>query len=148
MLSNLENYFEINTIYLWINFGVLPFWLMLIFIPNNPITKILINSIVLPLILSCTYIYIVYQLFLHENSFVDNLYVIFSNELFLLAFWLHFLSINLFVGSWLSRDAIKYGMPIFLSGIFLILLYFTGPVAVALYWVIRIFYAKRMTYYD
>ena len=116
MLSQFEIYLTFENIYIWSSFGVLPFWLMLILIPNSKITQILINSIILPLILGSVYCYLLYHAFLSDEPFLDlfkiylsldNLYTIFSIESYLLIFWLHFLSINLFTGSWIARDAFK-----------------------------------------
>ena len=158
MLNLLQNYLVPDSVYMWTNLGVLPFWLMLLFIPNLKITRILINSIILPSILAATYFYIIYQGILYGDTSVieafdlynglDNLYVVFSNEIILLTFWLHFLSINLFLGSWVSRDALKYSVPKFLSGISLISIYFTGPFGLVLYWFIRIFYSKKISLHD
>jgi len=61
---------------------------------------------------------------------------------------LHFLVLNLFLGSWVSRDGIKYGMPRGLTSIPLILIYFTGPLGLVLYWMIRIFYAKKLGFHE
>ena len=157
MLMQFEEYLTFENIYLWCNFGVLPFWLMLIFIPNSRITQIFINSIVLPLILSSIYIYLIYQmLILDEPLFdvfklylsLDDLYTIFSIEGFLLIFWLHFLALNLFLGSWVSRDVVKYNISKSLAVVPLILIYFTGPVGLVLYWLIRIFFAKKLGLHD
>ena len=108
MLNELQNYLTFEGIYLWVNFGILPFWLMIIFIPNLKITQFLVNSIIIPLILTSIYCYIVYQGFLLGDNFflenfnlylgLDNLYTIFSNEIFLLTFWLHFVALNIFFG--------------------------------------------------
>ena len=157
MLIQFENYLTLENIYLWTNFGVLPFWLMLIIIPNSRITKIFINSIVLPLILATAYVYVIYQTILLDEPMsdifklylnLDNLYTLFATESFLLVFWIHFLSLNLFLGSWISRDGIKYNMPRSLVVIPLILIYFTGPVGLVLYWLFRVFYAKRLGFHD
>ena len=157
MLSQFEIYLTFENIYIWSSFGVLPFWLMLILIPNSKITQILINSIILPLILGSVYCYLLYHAFLSDEPFLDlfkiylsldNLYTIFSIESYLLIFWLHFLSINLFTGSWIARDAFKYNMPRKLVFIPLILVYLTGPVGLVLYWMIRIFFAKRLGFHD
>ena len=105
MLIQFQEYLTFENIYLWINFGILPFWFMLIFIPNSKISQILINSVILPLILACTYCYAIYQtILLDEPIFevfklylsLDNLYTIFATESFLLIFWLHFLALNIF----------------------------------------------------
>ena len=79
---------------------------------------------------------------------LDNLYTVLANENFLLIFWLHFVALNLFLGSWMSRDGIKYNMSRKLMFVPLVLVYFTGPLGLVLYWVIRIFYAKRLSFHD
>ena len=157
MLINLQNYFGPETIYLWLSFGVLPFWLTLIFFPNSRISLIFISSIFLPIIFSLIYSYIIYLLIINGESFfeifdlylgIENLHSLFSNDIFLLIFWIHFLGINLFLGSWVSRDALRYSIPKFLSGISLISIYFTGPLGLVLYWFIRIFYSKKISLHD
>ena len=119
MLIEFQDYLTFENIYLWTNFGVLPFWLMLIFIPSSKFTQFFVNSIILPLLLSTMYVYIIYQaLLLDENMFdffkiflsMDDVYTAFATESFLLAFWVHFIALNLFLGSWISRDAVKYSM--------------------------------------
>ena len=79
---------------------------------------------------------------------LDGLYSMFSNEAFLLIFWLHFLSISLFTGAWIARDSQKHLMPKFFVIISLILTYFTGPVGLVIYWLIRIFFAKKIGFND
>ena len=59
--------------------------------------------------------------------------LLFSDEAFLLVFWLHFLSISLFAGAWIVRDSNKYAIWRFLVFISLILTYFTGPVGLIFY---------------
>ena len=157
MLSQFQHYLTFENIYLYTNLGIIPFWLMIILIPNSRISQIFVNSIIIPLILSTAYFYVIYQaILLDEPMFdifklylsLDNLYTIFAMESFLLVFWLHFLALNLFLGSWVSRDALKYNMSRSLIFIPLILIYFTGPGGLVLYWVIRIFYAKRLGFHD
>ena len=157
MLISLQNYFGPETIYLWLSFGVLPFWLTLIFFPNSRISLVFISSIFLPIIFSLIYGYMIYQLIINsENIFdifdlylgIENLYLLFSNDVFLLIFWIHFLGINLFLGSWVSMDALRYNVPKFLSAISLISIYFTGPFGLVLYWFFRIFYSKKISLHD
>jgi len=157
MLIQYQEYLTFENIYLWTNFGVLPFWLMLIFIPNARITKIFINSIILPLIISSTYIFIIYTMILSDESMsdffklylsLDNLYTLFATEGFLLVFWLHFVIINLFIGTWISKDGIKYGISKKIVFFPLVLIFFTGPLGLVLYWFIRVFFAKKLGFYD
>ena len=156
MINNLVTYLTSENIYLLANWGVIPFWLMLLTMPNQPITKILVNSVIVPLILASAYVYLAYQLYLDGEVFdvfqlyfgLDNLYSIYSNEIFLLIFWLHFLSISLFIGSWISRDAQKYMVPKILTMLSLILTYFSGPVGLVFYWIVRIFFARKISFYE
>jgi len=99
----------------------------------------------------------IYQLIINsENIFdifdlysgIENLYLLFSNDVFLLIFWIHFLGINLFLGSWVSMDALRYNVPKFLSAISLVSIYFTGPFGLVLYWFFRIFYSKKISLHD
>ena len=157
MLTQFEEYLTFENIYIYSSFGILPFWLLLIAIPNSKITQFFVNSIILPLILSATYVYVIYQSILLEESFVDifklylsidNLYTIFSTEAFLLIFWIHFIALNLFLGSWVSSDAIKYNISKKVVFIPLILIYLSGPVGLTFYWLFRIFYSKKIGLLD
>ena len=158
MLNEFLNLLTFETIYIWVNLGILPFWLMMITIPNSRITKILLNSIFIPLILASLYCYIIYQgISSGENYFVeiyklyfgiDNLYSIFSNESFLLIFWLHFLLLSIFLGTWVWRDSIKYNISRSLAFISILLVYFFSPVGIVFYWFVRIFYAKKIGLHD
>ena len=107
MIIQFQEYLTFENIFLYSNYGVLPFWLMIILIPSSKITKILVNSVIIPLILAITYIYVIYKTILLDESLLqvfqlylnlDNLYTLFSIESFLLVFWLHFLALNLLFG--------------------------------------------------
>ena len=156
MINNLIEFLTYENIYLLANWGVLPFWLLLIFLPNEFITKFFVQSIIAPLLLGIAYGFVAYKIFLDGyilGSFelyygLDALYSMFSNEAFLLIFWLHFLAISLFVGSWIARDSQKYLVPKFFVAISLLITYFTGPVGLLVYWFIRIFFSKKISFND
>ena len=157
MLIQFQEYLTFENIYMWTNFGILPFWIMLLVNPNSKVTQFFVNSIILPLFLSAAYIYVVYQIILLDEPIsdiirfylsLDSLYTVFSSESFLLIFWLHFVALNLFLGSWISRDGIKYNMKRSLIFVPLILVYFAGPLGLVLYWIIRVFYAKKLGLHD
>ena len=153
MINNFEEYLTLENIFLFANWGVIPFWILLIFSPTNIITRFLVHSIVAPLLLGIAYIFITYKIYLNGNFLdgfglylgIENLYAIFSDENFLLIFWLHFLSISLFVGSWIARDSVRYLIPQSLTAFSLIVTYFTGPLGIIIYWIIRIFFAKKIS---
>ena len=156
MLNNLLAYVTSENIYLAANWGVLPFWMLLIFAPNNGITTFLTQSIIAPLLLAIGYSFLSYNLYLEKNIFdgfelysgLDGLYSMFANEILLLVFWLHFLAISLFAGAWIIRDARKYLIPKIITIPSLILTYFSGPVGLVIYWFLRIFFAKKISFDD
>ena len=156
MFNNLLTYVTVENIYLAANWGVIPFWLLLIFVPNHWFTNFFTQSIIAPLLLAIGYIYLTFNLYLEENIFdgfelysgLDGLYSMFANEILLLVFWLHFLSISLFAGAWIVRDARKFLIPKIITIPSLVLTYFSGPVGLVVYWFIRIFFAKKISFND
>lgn len=156
MINNLLDILSYENIYLIANWGVIPFWLLLIILPNHGLTNFFVHSIVVPLLLASAYGFVAYNIFLDGNildSFqlyggLDGLYSMFSEETFLLIFWLHFLALSLFLGSWILRDSQKYMVSKFLVIISLILTYFTGPLGLIIYWFIRIFFSKKISFND
>ena len=144
-------------IYLWLNLGILPFWFMLIVFPQSQISRIFITSIFPIFILSLTYIYLLYVAYLDGYGFLQNfkLYLgfgeilsLFENQSFLILFWVHFLAINLFCGGWIVKDSQMFRMNKFLVSLPLIVTYLIGPIGIFIYWVIRLFYAKRISLYE
>ena len=156
MTDNLLSFLTYEKIYYIANIGVIPCWLLLIFLPNHIITKLFVKSVIIPALLSTAYILVTYQIYITENIFevfglylgLNELYALFSNEAFLLIFWLHFLSISLFVGNWIVSDSRIFLVSRFFVIISLIITYFTGPVGLVFYWLIRVLYAKKINYYD
>ena len=157
MIEQISNFFNTEMIYLWLNIGVLPFWLVLILFPQSNICKYLVTSIFPYLILSIVYIYLVFENYENGYNFLGNfnLYLglddlnnLFNDNAFLITFWIHFLAINLFCGSWIVRDSSKLSMPKILIFFPLLITYFIGPVGLLFYWIFRIFFAKRLSLYD
>ena len=154
MLENIEILLTVENIYLIINLGIIPFWLMLVFFPNLSVTNFLVNSVIVPLLLSAAYAYLAYQIFLDGNILsgfnlyygIEDLYAVFSDELFLLIFWIHFLTLSLFVGAWISRDSLRYSISKPITMISLVITYFSGPVGLLFYWLFRIFFAKKINF--
>ena len=157
MIDQIYTYFTIEMIFLWLNLGVLPFWLVLIIFPQSQICKVFITSIFPISIISLVYSYLLYSLFNDGYDFLGNfeLYLglssilnLFSDRSFLILFWCHFLAINLFCGGWIVKDSQKFGINKILITLPLILTYFIGPIGITIYWFIRIFYSKRINLYD
>ena len=157
MIEQIAIFFSIEMIYLWLNIGILPFWLILIFFPQSKICGLLVTSIFPILVLGSVYCYLIYYYFNSSYEFLENfnLYLglyslasLFENEAFLILFWTHFLSINFFCGAWIVRDSQKFFMSKYLNIFPLIITYFVGPLGIFVYWVIRIFFAKKISLFD
>ena len=157
MIEQIYTYFTIEILYFWVNLGVLPFWLILIFFPSSNINKFFVTSILPILLLSGAYIFALYKSYLNSYDFISNfeLYLsmsnlsnLFSNNLFIILFWIHFVSINLFVGGWMVRDSQKLYINKILVAFPLIITYLIGPLGVFIYWLMRIFYAKSINLYE
>ena len=157
MYEQISAFFSIEMIYLWLSFGVLPFWFILIFFPQSKVCGLFVTSIFPFLILGSVYIYLLYYFFNTAYDFSENftLYLgiydlanLFENEGFLILFWTHFLAINLFCGAWIVRDSQKYLMSKYFNFIPLIITYFIGPLGIIIYWIIRIFFAKKISLFD
>ena len=157
MIEQIYNYFTIEMLYFWVNFGILPFWLILIFFPNSNLSKYFVTSIFPILLLSGAYIFVLYKSYLSSYNFIGNfnLYLgleqlseLFSETGFLIMFWCHFLAINLFCGAWIVSDSLKFSMSKFLVFFPLLITYFIGPIGLFIYWLIRIFFAKKLSLYD
>ena len=157
MIEQIYAYFTIEILYLWVNLGVLPFWLILIFFPSSNLSKFFVTSILPIFLLSGSYVFVLYKSFLNSYDFLSNfeLYLgisnlsnLFSNNLFLMLFWIHFVSINLFIGGWIVKDSQKLYINKILTIFPLIVTYLIGPLGILIYWLIRIFYAKSINLYD
>ena len=157
MIEQIYSFFRLDMLYLWVNIGVLPFWFLIIFFPQSQLCRYFATSILPILLLSCAYIFALYKSYLNTYDFISNfeLYLsisnlsnLFSNNLFLILFWIHFVSINLFIGGWMVRDSQKLLINKILVSFPLIITYLIGPLGVLIYWLIRIFYAKSINLYE
>ena len=157
MIEQIYNYFTVEILYYWVNLGVLPFWLILIFFPQSNLCRYFVTSIFPIFVLSGAYIFILYKSYLNSYNFnsnfnlyfsINNISELFSDQNFLMMFWIHFISINLFTGGWIVKDSQKFAISKMLLFIPLIITYLIGPLGLFMYWLIRIFHAKSIKLYD
>jgi hypothetical protein len=157
MIEQIYNYFTIEILYFWVNLGVLPFWLILIFFSQSQICRYLVTSIFPIFVLSGAYVFMLYKSYLGSYDFdgnfnlylgIDNISDLFSDNTFLMMFWIHFISINLFTGGWIVRDSQKLAINKIAIIVPLLITYLIGPLGIFIYWLIRIFHAKSISLYD
>ena len=157
MIEQIYTFFTIEMLYMWINIGVMPFWFILIFFPQSHICRFFVTSIFPFFLLSGAYIFVLYKSFLIGYNFDGNfnLYLglnelsrLFEDNLYVMMFWTHFVAINLFLGGWAVKDAQKFSISKVLLAIPLIIIYLIGPIGLLIYWLMRIFYAKRINLFE
>tara|TARA_Y100000992_G_scaffold295475_1_gene256447 strand:- start:354 stop:827 length:474 start_codon:yes stop_codon:yes gene_type:complete len=157
MIEQISAFFSTEMIYLWLNLGVIPFWIILIFFPQSKICNYIVVSIFPFFLLSLVYSYLLYLFYMtgynYNQNFslylgLDNLRSLFSENAFLLLFWIHFLGVNLFCGCWIVKDSQKFNISKYVNFIPLFITYFIGPIGLFLYWLIRVVYAKKINLID
>ena len=157
MIDQIYTFFSIEMIYLWLNFGVLPFWFMLLFFPQTKICRIFVTSVFPILVLTAINLYLIFEISKNGFNFfggfnlylgIDELLNLFSDENYIILFWIHFLAINLFCGSWIAKDYQRINMPKSLAFFPIVLTYFVGPVGLVVYWFVRIFFSKKIDLYE
>ena len=157
MIEQISAFFSTEMIYLWLNLGVIPFWVILIFFPQSKICNYIVVSIFPFFLLSLVYSYLLYLFYMtgynYNQNFslylgLDDLRSLFSENAFLLLFWIHFLGVNLFCGCWIVKDSQKFNISKYVNFIPLFITYFIGPIWLFLYWLIRVVNAKKFNLID
>lgn len=113
------------------NLFVLPFWALIILLPNWNLTKKVMESYLPFVILALLYIYFFVGAVTPESAQalsspqLSDLAKAFSDEAVMATGWTHFLAIDLFVGRWIYWEGQRTGVWTLHS---LILCLFAGPV--------------------
>ena len=114
-------------------------WLLLVFVPRQPIAKI-IAGIIAPLILSAGYLALIALHFQGaEGGFgsLADVRTLFAKDELLLAGWIHYLAFDLFIGAWEVRDAQRNGLPHLVVIPCLLMTFMLGPIGLLFYFAIR-----------
>ncbi len=133
------------------NAAVLPFWLLLVFVPHASVTNTLVHSGLIPVlygVLYTTYIGITMVNGGPEGGGMGSLgalQIALSAPDALVAAWVHYLVFDLFVGAWMTRDAKRHGIMHVAIVIPLILTLMAGPLGLLLYIALRAGWKQRFT---
>lgn len=131
----LERLFLVSTL------AVLPLWLLLICAPRAHWTKRGVQSAAPFLLLALLYAWS--QALDGEPAAgadfrsLEGVRILFSSEAAMLAIWLHFLAVDLFVGAWMVRDAAAQEIRHLWIVPPLIITFALAPIGLALYLVLR-----------
>ncbi|MCW7502756.1 ABA4-like family protein [Leptospira paudalimensis] len=121
-------------------------WFVLIITPNQnkviPYLRVMISG----LFLGGLYIFALSLGFgKAEGNFssLESVRSLFTNDEFLLAGWVHYLSFDLFIGTWEAEDGKSIGIHrLYLVPIHFLTFYY-GPVGLVLYLIVKVIKTKR-----
>ncbi len=133
------------------NLFVLPFWLLIIVLPNWGITRKIMGSFLPFVPLAGLYLYLFVggvdpetaESFSNPNLQLADLASLFANPKIMAAGWVHFLVMDLFVGRWIYWEGQRTGVWTIHS---LILCLFAGPLGLLSHlstnWISQKFFRK------
>ena len=140
---NLSVLFDISNVF------VLPFWALMILLPNWSWTRKVMGSVLPFVALSVLYIYLFINSLDPEsaqafaNPQLSDLAGLFANERVMITGWVHFLVMDLFVGRWIYWEGQRTGVWTIHSLVFCL---FAGPIGLLSHiltqWITNIFQKK------
>lgn len=122
-------------------------WIILIIAPRWIVTRKVILSGTIPLLLSAAYLILIVLFFGKSEGGFDslaNVMKLFTNEWATLAGWIHYLAFDLFVGTWEVKDAQAKNISHWFVIPCLILTFLLGPIGFLIYNILRFFLAKEV----
>ncbi len=137
-----------ETLFLILNNLVAIVWVLMIFAPKWKITQTIISTFSVVLLLSVTYSILIISSFGTLN-FMD--FTSLQGVMNLLqnsdawgssTLWYHFLAFDLFVGTWILKDAQKLSIPHLLIIPCLFFTFMLGPLGFVLYQLVKFLYPK------
>ena len=123
-------------------------WAGLVLLPGSRFAVRVLARAIIPCAIALVYVYLMAS---HFDSAPDGgsfgslagLKVYFGVDTLLLAAWVHYLALDLFVGSWEVLDARARGIPHLLVVPCLILTVLLGPTGLLAYLLMRAMFARR-----
>ena len=121
-------------------------WVLLLVAPRWSLTRRLVLSGALPLLLAVAYVLLIGSHYLgasaSEGGFgsLQEVAALFRDPWALLAGWVHYLCFDMSIGIWETHDAQKRGVPHLLLVPALVFTFLFGPLGLLLYAIIRRWY--------
>ncbi|BBD53237.1 MULTISPECIES: ABA4-like family protein [Planktothrix] len=131
------------------NIFVLPFWALIIILPNWGVTRKVMESYFPFVLLACVYLYLFVSSITPENAAalsnpkLSDIAHFFADENAAATGWIHFLVMDLFVGRWIYWDGQKTGIWTTHSLAFCL---FAGPLGLLSHilttWISKLFFSQ------
>lgn len=130
-----------DQIFAVVNMIALISWIVLAVAPRWIVTRKLLGSGAVPLLLAIAYAILIAAFFgAAEGSFgsLAGVMKLFTNEWAVLAGWIHYLAFDLLVGIWEVSDSQARGISHWLVIPCLFFTFMLGPIGFLMYWLLRI----------
>jgi Domain of unknown function (DUF4281) len=139
---------ELETIFSLMNGLALCGWVLLLVAPAWRFTRPITLGAPGVLVFGGVYTFLIGANISSEGGFgsLAEVALLFQNPALLLAGWIHYLAFDLFVGSWESANAARYGINRWIMIPCLILTFMFGPAGLLLYFLVR--YAMRRVWFE
>ena len=131
-------------IFTLINGVVMPAWALLIFLPKWSLTERFVHAAFYPLFFGVFYsYYLMFNIFFGgaadgvELTSMAGVMALFDTPTGVLVGWSHYLVFDLFVGAWISRDAVRRSVNLIAAAPCLLLTFLLGPVGLLAYVILR-----------
>lgn len=135
----------LDTIFLAANATAALGWVLLVFAPRSRLTRLIVLTGALPLLLSALYIGLLATHFGASeggSGSLPEVVKMFRQPAMVLIGWVHYLAFDLFIGAWEARDARRRGVPHLALVPCLLLTFMFGPVGLLAYSGIRLRFAR------
>jgi prepilin signal peptidase PulO-like enzyme (type II secretory pathway) len=122
-------------------------WIVLAVAPRWIVTRKIILSGAVPMLLSAAYLILIVLFFGKAEGGFDslpNVMKLFTNEWATLAGWIHYLAFDLLVGVWEVKDSQERGISHWFVIPCLMLTFLFGPIGFLLYGILRFFLTKEV----
>ena len=121
-------------------------WILLAIAPRSMLTRKIVLSGAIPLLLSAAYLTLIAVFFGRSEgrfSSLAGVMKLFTYEWTVLAGWIHYLAFDLLVGIWEVKDAQAKNISHWFVIPCLFLTFMLGPIGFLLYVILRLFLAKE-----
>lgn len=138
-----------DTLFSIANLGVLPFWLLMIFVPRRSWAVRVIESPWIAIVPATIYVVLIVPTLLQMGPGLAQSFSSLQGVMGLLATpqgallgWAHFLAFDLLVGRWAYLDAHERGISAIIMAPVLFFVFMLGPVGYVMYLIVRTIFSK------
>ena len=139
-----------ESLFLAVNYGVLPFWAMLLVAPRWKWTQRVVHAALLPMAIGASYCVATLKASFPEGAGGTSLAAVMRlfdrpDPWMTLALWFHYVSLDLFAGAWLIRDAVRHRIPHWLAAPCLVATNLFAPAGLLVYLAVRALTRRTLT---